>query len=127
MTNNSIPKPTSSELEILSILWKEGSCTVRVISDEINKKRKVVYTTTLKTMQNMYEKGMLERAEQGRGHIYTSKLSENDTQNILLDNFVDTAFGGSAIKLVMRALGRGKASTKELEKIKELINKQEDK
>lgn len=127
MKKNSIPKPTSAELEVLSILWKKGPSTVRVICDEINKKRKVVYTTALKTMQNMYDKGMLKREEQGRSHIYESILNENETQNVLLNNFVDTAFGGSAVKLVMKALGSCKASRSELDKIKELIKLQEDK
>lgn len=118
-------KPTDSELEILRIIWYRGPSTVRDINDELNEKRDVGYTTTLKLMQIMLEKGLLEREEDGRQHIYSSAIREEETKKLLLDRFVENAFGGSAMQLVMQALGKHKATPEELEELKELIRKLE--
>ena len=115
-------KPTEAELEILQVLWKHEPATVRLVNEELNKKRKVGYTTTLKIMQLMTGKKMVAREGQGRKHLYTSLIKEKETQEVLLDKFLSTAFGGSAMKLVMQALGNHKTSKDELKKIKDLID-----
>ncbi len=114
-------KPTDSELEILQILWQKGPTTVRVINDLLNEQREVGYTTTLKFMQIMFEKGMVSRVEDGRTHIYTALVGEYGTQSLLLQKFVDNTFRGSAAQLVMQALGNHEASASELDEIKALI------
>lgn len=117
-----ILKPTESELEILQIIWQNGPSTVRYVHDELSKSKDVGYTTTLKTMQNMHAKGLLTREEEGRYHIYNAAISAEKTQKQLLDIFVEAAFGGSTMKLVMQALGNHKASEKELNEIKKLLD-----
>lgn len=124
---NKLPKPTESELEILQILWQSGPSSVRFVNDALNKKREIGYTTTLKLMQIMLEKGLVERNAESRSHIYNAAVSEAGIQNQLLQKFVDTTFRGSAMKLVMQALGSHNTSTEELEEIKALIKKIEDK
>ena len=123
MKNNSNIKPTGAELEILQILWKNGASTVKSINDELNKNKKVGYTTTLKIMQIMYKKRLLNRERSGRSHIYKPVPQKDETQNVLLEKILETAFAGSASKLVMHALGRSKTSRKEIEEIKEYLTK----
>jgi len=118
-------KPTESELEILQILWQHGSATVRLVNDELNRKKKVGYTTTLKIMQIMAQKGLVKREKQGKSHIYSTVLKKQETQNILLDKLLDSAFGGSAMNLVMQALGNRRTSKEELQKIKVFLDKLE--
>lgn len=118
-------KPTEAELEILQILWKHGPSTVRFVHEQLAKKKDIGYTTTLKNMQNMVQKNMLDRDEESRSHVYKAALKQQETQKMLLDRFLDTAFGGSAGKLVMQALGNKKTSKEELQQIKDLINKLE--
>ncbi len=119
-------KPTDSEIEILRILWKNGSSSVRFVNEIQNESRKVGYTTTLKIMQIMAEKGLLERDESSRTHIYSPAVREEETKNILLDKLMNTAFGGSAKNLVMQALGNYEASREELEEIRNLIDRMEE-
>ena len=119
-------KPTESELEILQVLWQLGKATVRQVNDELGKLREIGYTTTLKLLQIMHEKNLVSRTDErdaarGRYHIYTAAVGEEQTQNMLLDKFVDAAFRGSAMKLVMQTLGNHQASKEELEEIKKLI------
>jgi len=114
-------KPTESELEILHLLWELGPSTVRAINDRLNMLRGVGYTTTLKFLQIMHDKGLVSRMEEGRTHLYTAAVTQDATQSVLLQQFVDAAFRGSAMKLVMQALGNHEASTKELDEIKALI------
>lgn len=126
-------KPTDSELEILQILWQQGASTVRTVNDLLNEQRKsgqpaprnakeaIGYTTTLKMMQIMFEKGMVSREEEGRTHLYSAAVREGDTQSILLQEFVDNTFRGNAARLVMQALGNHEASADELDEIKALI------
>jgi predicted transcriptional regulator len=123
----SFAKPTDSELEILHILWAEGPSTVRTVNDLLNeqssKTKETGYTTTLKIMQIMFEKGLVTRTEEGRTHTYSPAVRQSDTQGLLLQQFVDNAFRGSAARLVMQALGNHDASPEELDEIKALIAK----
>lgn len=124
-------KPTEAELEVLQILWKQGPSTVRAIHETINAQKgadekPTGYTTTLKIMQLMAEKSMLSRDTSSRTHVYHAAMSEPDTQSKLLSRFVETTFRGSAMKLVMQALGNHKASKDELDEIKDLIKNMED-
>ena len=120
------PKPTDSELEILTYLWQEGPSTVRQVHDYLAGTKDAGYTTTLKLMQIMHEKGLLTRTEEGRSHIYTARVSEEQTQQTLLDRFVETTFRGSAARLVMQALGNHKTSAEELDEIRELLKNLEN-
>lgn len=115
------PKPTESELEILQVLWQEGPCTVRTVNERLNEKRETGYTTTLKFLQIMTDKGLCIRNTDDRTHIYQAAISESEIQSELLRQFVDSTFRGSAMKLVMQALGNHEASTEELNEIKALI------
>jgi BlaI family penicillinase repressor len=114
-------QPTDSELEILQVLWENGPSTVRLVNNRLNEKRIVGYTTTLKIMQIMAEKGILSRRKKDRTHIYTPVLNEGETQSLLLNKLLKNAFGGSAGKLVMQALGNIETSADELKQIKEII------
>lgn len=116
-------KPTDAELEVLKIVWESGPSTVKFINDELNKNRLVGYTTTLKTMQIMFEKELLGRNRSGRSHTYYPLQEKNEAQSLLLDKVLDTVFSGSASKLVMQALTREKTSQKEIDEIKNFIKK----
>ncbi len=122
-------KPTESEYEVLQSLWKNGPSTVRQVNEELSRKREVGYTTTLKIMQIMHEKGLLSREKSGKTHIYQAEISQSATQQAMLDRFVERTFEGSAMQLVMQALGNHKASPEELSQIRayldELENQQE--
>ena len=118
-----IPKPTDSELEILQVLWQNGASTVKAVNDKLNEKRSIGYTTTLKLLQIMYEKGLVERDENERSHVYSSAIKQNEIQKVLLDKLLESAFSGSAASLVMQALGNSKTSKEELKKIREYLNK----
>ncbi|MCY7357628.1 MAG: BlaI/MecI/CopY family transcriptional regulator [Rudanella sp.] len=116
-------RPTDSELEILHVLWKNGPRTVRQVNDELGQQREIGYTTTLKLMQIMHEKGLLTRVEDAKSHVYTAALGEKEARETLIDRFLETAFRGSASQLVMQVLGRHKTSADELDEIKKLLNK----
>ena len=116
-------KPTAGELDILQILWQNnGEMTVKEINEEINKVKETGYTTTLKLMQIMYEKGLLTREQNGRSHLYRASIKEDDTKSSLLKNFIDSTFNGSAASLVMQALGNHKTTKEELEMIREYLD-----
>ena len=119
--------PTASELAILQLLWTNGPLSVKDVHEALERDKPVVYTTVLKTMQVMMERGMLDRFSEGRKHIYTALIAQTDTQDKLLDSFLDKAFGGSAKKLVMRALGKHTPDAEELEELKAYINSLENK
>lgn len=119
-------KPTDSELEILAILWERGPSTVRFVNDRLSARKNTGYTTTLKLMQIMFEKGMVDRTMDGRTHIYRPLLKQEEMQITLMDRLLKTAFSGSASKLVMQALGNHRTSEEELREIKELIRKLEE-
>jgi len=118
-------KPTEAELEILQILWKFGAATVRSVNDRLNESKKVGYTTTLKIMQIMFDKGLLSRDEEKRSHVYRAEVREQEIQGLLLDKFLHSAFGGSAMKLVMQALGNHRASKDEISEIRKLLDELE--
>ena len=115
------PKPTESELEILHVLWQHGPGTVRFINDQLSQRREVGYTTTLKILQLMHEKGIVSRDDSSRTHVYAAAVRERETQGLLLDKFVESTFGGSAMKLVMQALGNRSTSREELAQIRTLL------
>ena len=118
------PEPTRSELEILKVLWQHGPSTVRLVNDKLNEQtRAVQYTSTLKLMQIMYEKGMLKRDDSNMKHVYSPAEEEQKTKNDLLEKFIDGMYNGSASNLVMQLLGNKKTSKKEIAAIKELLNK----
>ncbi|MBV6654692.1 MAG: BlaI/MecI/CopY family transcriptional regulator [Mameliella sp.] len=127
MSKTKKTRPTESELEILQVLWENGPSTVRFVNDQLNKVREVGYTTTLKLMQIMADKGLAERDTSQRTHVYSPLVTEAETQKNLLTQFVDTTFRGSAMKLVMQALGNHSASEAELDEIKALIEDMESK
>ena len=125
---NQLPvKPTGAELEILQVLWQHGPATVRKVHEQLADRREVGYTTTLKNMQNMVQKKLLHRNDAQRSHVYTAAIRQEDTQRILLDRFLNTAFGGSASRLVLQALGHQKTTPEELQQIKALIDHLENK
>lgn len=117
-------QPTNSELDILRILWKAGEATVREINESLNQEseKEIGYTTTLKIMQIMHGKGFLTRRKEGKTHIYTANIDEKETQNTLVDRLIDSAFSGSAMKLVVQALGHRKTSAEELDAIREFLD-----
>lgn len=117
--------PTEAELEILQILWQQGTSTVRAVNDLLNEQREVGYTTTLKIMQIMVEKGLAQRDTSQRTHVYSAAVEEQKTQQSLLKNFVNTTFRGSAMKLMMSALGDSKMSQTELDELRKLIEEKE--
>lgn len=118
------PEPTRSELEILQVLWEHGPSTVRFVNDKLNEqKREVQYTSTLKLMQIMVDKGLLLRDESSMKHVYSAAEEEGKTKGFLLNKFVDTLYNGSVSSLMMQLLGNKKTSKKELDAIKEIIKK----
>ena len=132
MSKKKLIKPTEAELEILQVLWENGPSTVRFVNNQLNEKRdgnqkEIGYTTTLKFMQLMNEKGLAKRNEESRTHIYDANVKEEDAQKDLLQKFVDKTFRGSATKMVMQALGGHDTSKEELDEIKALIAKIEKK
>jgi predicted transcriptional regulator len=117
-------EPTRSELEILQVLWRKGPSTVRTVNDELNReKREVNYTSTLKLMQIMVEKGILKRDESSMKHVYEPVMEEKKIKGHLLDRFLESMFDGSASSLMLQLLGNKKTSKKELEEIRELLEK----
>ena len=128
ISGTNLPEPTKSELEILQVLWQNGPSTVRFVNDQLNEnKREVQYTSTLKLMQIMAEKGLLQRDESNMKHIYSATHEEHKTKGFLLERFVDSMYNGSAGKLMMQLLGSKKTSKKELAQIRELLDKMKEK
>jgi len=123
MSNSNI-KPTEGELEILKVLWQKGLCTVREVHEALDKKDSG-YTTTLKLMQIMHEKGMVERDTNQKTHIYKAVVNQDKTEKQLVNKMIDNVFNGSAARLVMQALGNHTASADEIEEIKKYLEKLE--
>jgi predicted transcriptional regulator len=115
-------KPTESELEILQVLWQRGQATVREVHEELSSTKDAGYTTTLKLMQIMNEKGLVKRDDSNKTHIYEAIVSKEKTQQHLVGKLMNTLFDGSASQLVMRALGGSKPSKKEIDEIQKLID-----
>jgi predicted transcriptional regulator len=122
MNRTAAPRPTDAELAILRILWDRGPSTVRQVHDVLALERTAAYTTALKLLQIMTEKGLVERDERDRTHIYRARLSEETTQRQLVRDLLDRAFGGSSTKLVMQALATKRASAEELRDIRQAID-----
>ena len=121
------PRPTEAELAILRVLWELGPATVRQVNEQLSAgRRDVGYTTTLKLMQIMADKGLVTRDESERTHVYTARASQGSTQRQLVSDLVDRAFGGSASKLVMQALSARRATEEELGEIRRLIENGRD-
>jgi BlaI family transcriptional regulator, penicillinase repressor len=120
--NVSAPRPTDAELAILRVLWERGPSTVRQVHEVlVGRVGPAAYTTALKLLQIMTEKGLVRRDDTDRTHIYTPRLSEEQTQRQLVRDLLDRAFGGSASKLVMQALNARRATQEELGEIRKLI------
>ncbi len=120
------PRPTDSELEILRVLWNRGPSTVRDVFDDLNQSKPTGYTTVLKLMQIMAEKKLVRRDERQRAHVYEARLPQEQTQNQLVGDLLNRAFGGSASRLVMRALSSTKTSAQDLVEIRRMIDDMED-
>jgi BlaI family transcriptional regulator, penicillinase repressor len=116
------PKPTDAELAILRVLWQRGASTVREVWEELSPQQRTGYTTVLKTMQIMVEKGLLARNETDRSHVYRAARSEGQTQRQVVSHLLERLFSGSAPKLVMQALAAKKATPAELAEIRKLLN-----
>ena len=119
-------KPTDSELEILNILWCKGPCTVREIHEVLEQNKDAGYTTTLKLMQIMLDKGLLKRDASNKSHVYTANVSQEKTQGQLVQRMIDNVFNGSASQLVMQALGNHRPNAEELNEIKKYLDEIED-
>ena len=125
MVEHHPPRPTDAELSILRVLWTLGPSTVRDVHEQLNRRAPTGYTTVLKLLQIMIEKGLVVRDETERAHIYEARLSEQKTQRQLLGDLADRAFGGSAAKLVMQALSGRKTSAEDLSAIRDLLDRLE--
>ncbi|WP_313191058.1 BlaI/MecI/CopY family transcriptional regulator [Sphingobacterium sp.] len=117
-------KPTESEMEILQVLWNKGQSSVRDVFETLDKKD-VGYTTILKLMQIMHDKGMVTRDTSSKTHLYKAKLVKEEIQEKMLDRMIDSVYNGSTARLVMQALGNERASKAELDEIKAFLKKLE--
>jgi len=114
-------KPTESELEILQVIWKKGQCTVRDVHEELAKNKDAGYTTTLKLMQIMHDKGMVERDTTSKTHLYKALVTREQAQQTAIDKIISTVFKGSTSDLVIQALGHHRASKDEIDAIKDYL------
>src|SRR5437667_6230887 len=119
------PKPTDAELAVLRVLWQRGPSTVRQVWEQIAPTQRTGYTTVLKIMQIMFEKGLLLRDESERSHVYSASISEQQTQRQVIGHLLERVFSGSAPKLVMQALATKKATPAELAEIRKLLDEME--
>ena len=126
MVEKPLPRPTDAELGILRVLWDRGPSTVREVHEALSRTHDSGYTTILKLLQIMTDKGLVVRDESQRAHVYATKLSEQRTQRQLLGDLMDRAFNGSPAKLVMQALTGRKASAEELTAIREMLDQMEE-
>ncbi|NNV56606.1 BlaI/MecI/CopY family transcriptional regulator [Panacibacter sp. KCS-6] len=122
MLNNKPIKPTESEIEILQVLWEKDAATVREVHEVLSVYKDSGYTTTLKLLQIMHEKGLVTRDDSSKTHIYKANVDKEKTQQQMLGKMVDALFGGSASQLVMQALGSSQPSEQELEEIQAMLN-----
>jgi len=122
-----VPRPTNAELAILRVLWQRGPSTVRQVHKalDLDRQSETSYTTALKLLQIMTEKGLVEKDESERPQIYTARLTQEQTQQQLVKDLVDRAFGGSARQLVMQALAAKEASDEELAQVEQLLDRLE--
>ncbi|HXG67466.1 MAG TPA: BlaI/MecI/CopY family transcriptional regulator [Blastocatellia bacterium] len=123
MARPSLPRPTDNELEILRVLWERGPSTVREVQEALNETKPTGYTTVLKMLQIMTDKGLVRRDEAQRAHVYEARLAQEQTQQQLVQDLLDRVFGGSASRLVLQALAtKKKASSAELAEIRQVID-----
>lgn len=122
-----LPKPTEVELELLRVLWSKGSASVRELHEVVSAQRPLGYTSVLKTLQIMTEKGLVERTEAGKAHIYHAAATQEETQSQLLRDLSERLFSGSAAQLAMHALSMQPASEEELEEIRKIIRQKREK
>lgn len=115
-------KPTESELEILQIIWRRGQCSVRDVHDELSQNKEAGYTTTLKLMQIMHDKGLVERDTTAKTHLYKALITREQAQQGALDKILSTVFKGSTADLVIQALGQHRASKDEIDAIKNFLD-----
>lgn len=127
MKKPSPPKPTEAELAILRVLWRRGPSTVREVWDEMPRTQRTGYTTILKLLQIMFEKGLVQRDARARSHVFAPTLSEEQTQQQVVGHLLDRVFAGSARKLVLQALSVRKASAADLAEIRKLLDEMEGK
>ena len=125
MARRATPRPTDAELAILDVLWRRGPATVREVTDELSASRATGYTTALKLLQIMTEKGLVRRDESQRAHLYHPIVARAETQRRLVKDLVERAFEGSAMQLVQRALAARRASPEELAQIRKLLDEME--
>ncbi|HEX7175250.1 MAG TPA: BlaI/MecI/CopY family transcriptional regulator [Pyrinomonadaceae bacterium] len=125
MPKRETPRPTDTELQILRVLWRRGPSTVREVHEALAATHPTVYTTVLKLMQIMAEKGLVSRNEEQRAHVYEARLAREETQAQLLGDLLDRAFEGSATSLVMQVLSSKRASAEELEQIRAVLDELE--
>ena len=126
MKKSSPPRPTDSELAILRVLWRIGPATVRAVQQELAREDETGYTTVLKMLQIMTEKGLVKRDESERSHVYQPAFSQQSVQRRLIGHLLERAFGGSAQQLVLQALAAKKSSPKELDEIRKLLDEMEE-
>jgi BlaI family penicillinase repressor len=122
MAKPTLPRPTDGELAILRVLWARGPSTVRQVHDVLSRDRPGAYTTTLKLLQIMTEKGLVRRDDTDRSHVFQARMTEGQTQRQLVGDLLDRAFGGSASKLVLQALAARRATPEELVEIRRLLD-----
>ena len=127
MRRKRLPKPSDRELEILRVLWDRGPSTVREVQEVLNETEERGYTTVLKFMQIMAEKGLVKRDERRIAHEYQAAVSEESAQRRIVADVLDRAFGGSTQKLVLQALSSKKTSSKEIGEIRRLLDEMEEK
>lgn len=120
-------KPTESELEILQIIWEKGQCSVRDVHDVLEKTKDAGYTTTLKLMQIMHDKGLVERDTSAKTHLYKAVITREQAQNTAVNKILSTVFNGSSSQLIMQVLSNQQSSKEELDMIKDYLNKLENK
>ena len=125
MARTSLPRPTDAELEILRVLWERGACTVREVQEAIHATKPTGYTTVLKLMQIMTDKGLVRRDERQRAHVYEARLAQEQTQQQLVGDLLERVFNGSASNLVMQALATKKTSASELSEIRKRLDEVE--
>ena len=121
MAKPTLPRPTDGELSILRVLWGRGPSTVRQVNEILSRDRPGAYTTTLKLLQIMTEKGLVRRDDSDRSHVYQARMTEGQTQRQLVRDLLDRAFGGSATKLVVQALAARRSTPEELGEIRRLL------
>lgn len=125
MTRRGLPRPTDAELDLLRVLWQRGPSTVREVLDALGRGRPIGYTTVLKTLQIMSEKGLVARDERQRAHVYEARMPREATESQLVGDLLDRAFGGSSGRLVLQALASRRASPEELARIRRFLDELE--